>query len=640
MADKKFEEKMEPKLDIDLQKLVSRYTRVKDKFMQRDIKMSQIKAIREGKISQLAPDLFPDTGYMQEPTVANSIDIAARDMAELISPLPAFSCTNPSMISERSRENASMKTKVVQSYIYNSNLQVQMLTAADWYISYGFQPFKIECDYESSMPIITAIDPVGCYYEEDRFGNLVSFYQRISVPREELIYTYPEFADKFRAKSMFEENTPDVEVILYSDKNWDIAFVLSGGEPIVLEKIKNKIGKMLIEVAKRPGLAGPRGQFDDTIYIQLAQAHFARLQMRAAEESIEAPLAVPMDVQDISMGDGAILKSNTPERIRRVQLEIPGSVLAQGQSLQQQFQIGSRFPQTRTGIMNASIITGRGVEALEGGYESQTVPHKAVFARTFQKLISLAMELDEKVFAGITKELSVSANGTPISVRYTPDKLFKGDYSVEVQYGLDLGLDPNRWLVFALQARADKMFSRDFMRRNFPMDIDVEEEAIKADVEQMEEALLQSLMGWAQSIPVLAGQGQDPSAPVLALTNAIEARKKGRSISEAVKEVMIPEGPTPEELAAQEAQMAAQQAQMAGGMEGMPEGEEGLGEAPMGGEEGVPEGLNVLGLMRGTAPGQQGMAPGGRPDLATMLAGLTSRGEPNLQANITRNIAI
>jgi len=194
--------------------------------------------------------------------------------------------------------------------------------------------------------------------------------------------------------------------------------------------------------------------------------------------------------------------------------------------------------------------------------------------------------------------------------------------------------------VFALQARADKMFSRDFMRRNFPMDIDVEEESIKADIEQMEEALLQSLMGWAQSIPVLAGQGQDPSAPVLALTNAIEARRKGQSISEAVKSVMIPAGPTPEEIAAQQAQEAAMMAQM-GGEGGMPQSEE---EAAMlaaeGGEEGVPEGLNVLGLMRGTAPGQQGMAPGGRPDLATLMAGLTSRGEPNLQANITRNMAI
>jgi hypothetical protein len=635
-----FEDKMDVKLDIDLTSLVRRYTRVKDKFMSRDIKMSQIKAIREGRISQLAPDLFPETGYMQEPTIANSIDIAARDMAELISPLPSFSCTNPSMISERSRENATLKTKIVQAYVYNSNLQVQMLTAADWYVSYGFLPFKIECDYEQSMPTLSAIDPIGCYYEEDRFNNIVSFYQRISVPREELVINYPEFADKFKARSMFEDNNTDIEVILYHDKNWDIAFVLSGGEPVVLEKVKNKIGKVLVRVAKRPGLAGPRGQFDDTIYIQLAQAHFARLQMRAAEDSIEAPLATPLDVQEVSFGDGAILKSATPQNIRRVPLEIPSSVLAQGQSLQQQFQIGSRFPQTRTGILNASIITGRGVEALEGGYESQTVPHKAIFARIFQELVSLMMEVDEKVFAGITKELSVSANGTPVSVRYTPEKVIKGDYSVDVQYGLDLGLDPNRWLVFALQARADKMFSRDFMRRNFPMDIDVEEEAIKADVEQMEEALLQSLMGWAQSIPVLAGQGQDPSAPVLALTNAIDARKKGQSISEAVKAVMLPAGPTPEEIAAQEAQMAAQQAQMAGMAEGMPMGGEAAGEPPMGGEEGVPEGLNVLGLMRGTAPGQQGMAPGGRPDLATLMAGLTSRGEPNLQANITRNVAI
>ena len=628
-----FEKKMEAKLDIDLPRLVTRFNRVKDKFMSRDIKMSQIKAIREGRISELAPDLFPDTGYMQEPTVANSIDIAARDMAELISPLPSFSCVNPSMISERARENASLKTKIVQAYVYNSNLQVQMLTAADWYVSYGFLPFKVEADYEQAMPVISAIDPVGCYYEEDRFGNVVSFYQRICVPREDLIIQYPQFADKFKAKNMFEENASEVEVVLYHDKNWDIAFVVSGGEPTVLEKVANPIGKVLVDIAKRPGLAGPRGQFDDTIYIQLAQAHFAQLQMRAAEDSIEAPLVVPMDVQEISMGDGAIIKTNQPQSVRRVPLEIPTSVLAQGQSLQQQFQIGSRFPQTRTGVLNASIITGRGVEALEGGYESQTIPHKAVFARSFQRLVSLALELDEAVFAGITKELNVSANGTPVSVRYTPDKVIKGDYSVDVKYGLDLGLDPSRWLVFALQARADKMFSREFMRRNFPMDIDIEEEAIKVDIENMEEALLQSLMALAQSIPAMAAQGQDPSNSVLALTNAIEARKKGQSISEAVKEVLLPKGPTPEEIAAQKAQEAAMAAEQPTGMEAMLAGGEAAGGAPM-----TAEGQPVEGQPAGV--GSEAAQPQTRPDLATLLAGLTSSGKPNLQANITRNVAI
>jgi hypothetical protein len=637
-AYEKFEEKMEPKLDIDVTSLLSRFNRLKDNHYSRDNKMAQIKTIREGKMSELAPDVFPEIGWMQEPMIANQIDVAAREFADLIAPLPSFSCVNPTMISERSRENATLKTKVVQAIVYNSDLQNQMYTAADWYISYGFLPFKIEADYESAMPVIRAIDPMGTYTEFDRFGNVVAFFQRILIQRGDLLLQYPEIASKLKSTNILNSNSTDVEVILYHDKHWDIAFLPNSGEHFVLDKSPNTVGKVLVEVAQRPGLAGARGQFDDVIFVQLAKAQFAILQMRAAEDSIKAPLAAPIDVQEIPYGDGAIIKSSRPQDIRRISLEIPQSVLLQGQSLEREFQIGSRAPKTNVS-QSLTNVSGRGVEELNSAFDTQNTVHKSVFARTFQKLVSKALEVDEKIFAGIKKTLNVSANGTPVEVTYTPDKVIKGDYSVDVKYGLDLGMDPNRWLVFALQARADKMFSRDFMRRNFPMDIDVEEEAIKTDVENMEEALLQSLMGWAQSIPVLAGQGQDPSAPVLALTNAIDARKKGVSVADAVKAVMLPTGPTPEEIAAQQAQEAAMQAQMAGGMEGMPMEGGAPGEAPMGGE-GVPEGLNVLGLMRGTAPGQQGMAPGGRPDLATLMAGLTSRGEPNLQANITRNVAI
>jgi len=44
--------------------------------------------------------------------------------------------------------------------------------------------------------------------------------------------------------------------------------------------------------------------------------------------------------------------------------------------------------------------------------------------------------------------------------------------------------------------------------------------------------------------------------------------------------------------------------------------------------------------MQGVAPGQQGMAPGGRPALQTLLAGLSSSGAANLSAGILRRTAV
>lgn len=42
------------------------------------------------------------------------------------------------------------------------------------------------------------------------------------------------------------------------------------------------------------------------------------------------------------------------------------------------------------------------------------------------------------------------------------------------------------------------------------------------------------------------------------------------------------------------------------------------------------------GLMRNVAPGQAGQAPGGRPDLSVMLAGLTGAGNPTMSASVQK----
>ena len=202
-------------------------------------------------------------------------------------------------------------------------------------------------------------------------------------------------------------------------------------------------------------------------------------------------------------------------------------------------------------------------------------------------------------------------NGTPFEVRYTPATDIKGDTSVDVQYGLMAGLDPNRWLVFGLQARAEKLISRDYLRRQMPADLDAGDEERKVDIEDYREALKQALAGYAQAIPVLAQQGQDPREILGVLTTIIEDRQKGKPIEESIANAFQPpEPPAPEPGA---------------------DGGEG-GDQP-------PYGLGPTGLLKGVAPGQAGMAPGGRPDLQMMLAGLDARGQAQVSAGVSRRVA-
>lgn len=603
---------------MDVRQIVDRYTRLRSRFAGRDTRMSQIRKIREGRMSEVAPDLFPEDGPWQEPIVANMIDVAARDLSEMIAPLPAFNCAGPTMTSERAKSKASQKTKIALGYVTNSDLQVQMYNAADWYVSYGFAIGRVEIDYATRMPMLRMMDPTGVYPEVDRFGRLVGLYQRVLVDRDRLAEMYPEWASKIRAVQHGWGNA-QVDVLFHHDKDADTVVFLDGPGSVVLDRTANPVGQPMARIAQRPGPTDvPRGQYDDVMFVQLAKSRMALLALQAAHDSVNAPLVVPSDVPNVPLGPGSTIRTNNPQGVRRAGLDLPQAAFAEQAQLERELQLGSRFPQVRTGETDGSTVTGKGVQALLGGYDSQIRVHQAVFAKMLQEMVSLAFEVDEKVFGGEEKILHGTSNGTPYEIRYDPERAVKGDYTVDVRYGLTAGLDPNRWLVFALQARAEKMFSRDFMRREMPVELDVEEEARKIDIEDLEEAAKQALMGYAQAIPALAGAGQDPSGPLQALAKVIEARRKGVALADAVVDAMTakPEPENRQENAAE------------GGVE----------EPVQTGR--TPEGIDPNGLITDQAPGQQGLPVGGMPDLRTMLASFTGRGEANLSAGVKRSQAV
>ena len=603
------------------------FERIRRRYARRDARMMQVAAVRDGRISEVAPDLFPTAGPWQEPIVANIIDIAARDVAEMIAPLPAVNCSSPSMDSERARSKATKRTKVAQGYVAHSGLQKQMYTAADRYVTFGFLPIRVDVDYDADMPFIRCLNPVGAYPDFDRFGRLRRFYQRVVIPAEDLADTFPHHRASIE-RAVRADRDGSLEVVLLHDQDADTAWC-NTGEPFQLATSPNPLGRVLVTVVNRPGSGDvPRGQFDDVIFVQLAKTRFAMLALQAAHESVNAPLVVPSDVASIPHGPGATIRTSNPAGVGRVRLDVPTAAFSEQAALDREMQLGARFPEVRTGNMDSSVVTGKGVQALMGGYDSQVRGHQAMWADALTEVVGNCFALDEEVFGGSQKTLRGTANGTPYEIRYTPDRDINGDHTVDVRYGLMAGLDPNRWLVFGLQARAEKLFSRDFMRREMPVDLDAEEEARKVDLEDLEEAAKLAIMGYAQAIPALAAAGQDASAPVQALAQVIDMRRKGVPISDAVATVFAPQEP-PQMEVAEVAPGAGPEAAM-----GVAEGRA----QAAGPEEGLPQGM----LARGTLQGVQraGEKPGGRPDLAMMLAGLDARGNPNLSAGISRMRAV
>ncbi len=526
---------------LSINQISARVESLRSRSSERDRRQLDVLAVRKGQISQVYPEFFPEG--VDANVVANFIDIVARDLSEVMAPLPAVNCSAANQVSDRARVFADKRTRIATNYFSNSDLQVQMYQGADQYITFGFVPFIVELDEEAGLPRIRIESPIGAYPEFDRYGRCIAFAKKYSLTLAELVAQYPEFEIQLLGPDRYEQNLDArIDLIRYYDKDQSTIFIPSRNN-LVLSQVKNPLGKMQVVVAKRPSLDGEmRGQFDDVLGIQLLRNRFALLAMEAAEKSVQAPIVVPGDVQELQLGGDAIIRTNSPAGVRRVDLNIPPGAFTEQQVLLNELRTGTRYPESRTGNIDASIVTGQGVQALMGGFDTQVKSAQAIFASALKDVISICFEMDEKLFNFVKTIRGVDA-GSPYSLEYTPSKDIKGDYTADVRYGMLAGLNPAQGLIFMLQALGGKLISKDMAMRELPFGINVTQEQEKIEVEEMRNALVGSLQAYTQAIPQLAASGGDASDIVKKIAQVIKARQKGISIEDAIEDIFTPELP-------------------------------------------------------------------------------------------------
>jgi len=420
-----------------------------------------------------------------------------------------------------------------------------MYSGADWYLTYGFVPFMIELDEESKLPRIRVENPIGAYPEFDRYGRCVAFAKRYMLTLGELVAQFPEYETQILGRDGYQQDLhAQVEMVRYYDKDQSVIYLPKKGN-LVLSRALNPMGKMMVVVARKPSIDGEmRGQFDDVLGIQLLRNRFALLAMEAAEKSVQAPIVLPQDVQELQLGGDAVIRTANPAGVRRVELNIPQGAFTEAQLLNQELRSGTRYPEGRSGNIDASIVTGQGVQALMGAFDTQVKSAQAIFASALRDVVSLCFEVDEKIFSE-EKTIRGVDSGSPYEITYKPSKDIKGDYSADVRYGMLAGLNPAQGLIFMLQALGGGLISKDMAMRELPFTVNVTQELEKIEIENMRSSLLSGITAMAQAIPAMATQGGDPASIVTKIAGVISARQKGQSLEEAITEAFAPQQPVP-----------------------------------------------------------------------------------------------
>jgi hypothetical protein len=584
---------------LSIEQIAARVDSLRFRHSDRDARNQDVLAVRKGQIASVYPDFFPDG--VDANVVANFIDVVARDLSEVMAPLPAVNCSAANQTSDRARAFADKRTRIASNYFAHSDLSVQMYSGADWYITYGFLPFVIELDEEAGLPRIRLENPIGSYPEFDRYGRCIAFAKRYQMTIGELVAQFPEYERELLGGFGYKQDLNAlVEMVRYYDKDQSVVY-LPDKANLVLSSAKNPLGKMMIIVARKPSIDGEmRGQFDDILGIQLLRNRFALLAMEAAEKSVQAPIVLPQDVQELQLGGDAVIRTSNPAGVRRVELTLPQGAFTEQTLLGQELRVGARYPESRTGNVNASIVTGQGVQALMGAFDTQVKSAQAVFASALRDVISLCFEVDERIFP-MEKTIRGVDSGAPYEITYSPRKDIKGDFSADVRYGMLAGLNPAQGLIFMLQALGGKLISKDMAMRELPFTVNVSQEVEKIEIEEMRAALLTSLQAYTQAIPQIAATGGDVSGIVSKIAQVIKARQKGRAIEDAVEEIF----PAPEQQVP-------------------PAGAAPMVEQPSPAPAAAPAG--------GALP----MEAGGPPDIMSLLSSLTGAGEANASVRTIR----
>jgi hypothetical protein len=576
---------------------------------ERQKRNADVSAARRGEIDSVMPGVFPQN--WPRPVISNIIDTTARDLAEVLARMPAIDCTSSTLTTESSKRFSSKRTKIALYYLDHSRLKLQLYSGCDWFFSFAAMPIVIEPDFEAQCPRLRVDDPRGAYWQTDFYGNVKIYAKQWQDTIGSLSAQFPEVAEYIRdtrANGMTNSDETKLDVVQMYVKDQIVLF-LPEREGLVLRRTQHRLGRPPVVIAERPKWdEHGRGQFDDVMWVWLARARMAVYGLEAAEKAVRAPIAVPDDVTQISFGADAVIRTNDPDKVRRVPIELPQSSLIEAQVLDKEIADGTRSPAARRGDIDASVVTGRGVEALTAIYSTQIATAQDIVGDALKRAISMAFEVDEVYWPEVTKTVTGVANGAPFTESYRPAKDIKGDYTVSVTYGMTAGMDPNRAIVFLLQLRADQAIDRDTMQRMLPFEVDVDELQRRVDVEQITDAMKQGIFALLANAPVMGQQGIDPLQTLQRAAQIIKDRENGKPFHEAVLDAFTPE--EPEGGAPQDPMQALMQ---------------------------------QMGLGGGGAPQQQPgdpsyMGAGAAPDVGMVLAGLTPGGNANLQYNVSRRI--
>lgn len=265
-------------------------------------------------------------------------------------------------------------------------------------------------------------------------------------------------------------STENVQVVEFYDNEWCIKIAHRPAKDrrfnprsITIAAVRNRLGTPLALIASRETQDGQfRGQFDTALEPLATANKMMELHLAQMSDSIYAEKIIrglwdnPEDI-----GPGATLYTTDYQAsIDRAQTANSSPQMYQDiQMLLQQSREAGGIPQARHGVVDQNIISGQGINALQGKYVTLVSTYQELIGDLEERANSVALGVDVAYMDYPDKALAGIAGGRSFTGTYTPSKDI---ISVDnrVVYGAGSGLDSYNRRIANIQDMQYQLISR------------------------------------------------------------------------------------------------------------------------------------------------------------------------------------
>jgi hypothetical protein len=501
------------------------YRMRKHRFAERDGRNEELTHVMLGRFHRAFPSHFRSP--VIKPMVANMLNVAAFDFADLLGPLPTV--TVPAeRDTQAAQKRADKRAEIIErGYWQDWKWAVRTLQGALWFKMFGYVPVTLWPYSRSTRkfaPHATFEDPCGFYpgavesYGDQPVDGFVSWTKTAG----EIAQLYPQARQYLYTSSYGNmrplETSDRVECARYHGPGEISLFLPDQGVPLTRMLLPDDLYKPTLLMAMRPGVSPEemQGQFDQLVGLLLGKARLTALVLTYAERQVHAPIEVDEDVKWQYGADALIRRPRGAAPAQKVQIQLPADVWRELDTFERQIRLGSRRPASRDGDSPVSYATGKGIDALEASVDSQLRTDQTIFGSLNEDIVCSALALDQALYPNRTQELGAGP------ATYIPAEDIGGRYRANMTYGLLMGMNPSFAMVTLAQANAARFASRRTAMENMPNIAELGREMDRIRAEDGEAALLAYIQGAAAAGDPTALQLAMELAPDSSYTRVVE----------------------------------------------------------------------------------------------------------------------